>query len=52
MGGISVDYGVMERAKEVLVIPADIGWNDMGSWEAMRELFERMPPETLCAANT
>ncbi len=41
MGGISVDYGVMERAKEVLVIPADIGWNDMGSWEAMRELFER-----------
>ena len=41
MGDISVDYGVMEKAKEVLVIPADIGWSDVGSWGAMRELFER-----------
>ena len=41
MEGISVDYGVMEKAKEVLVIPADIGWNDVGHWGAMHELFER-----------
>ena len=41
MEDISVDYGVMEKAKEVLVIPADIGWNDVGGWGAMRELFER-----------
>ena len=38
---VSVDYGVMEKAEDVLVIPADIGWNDVGSWGAMRELFER-----------
>ena len=41
MEDISVDYGVMEKAKEVLVIPADIGWNDVGHWGAMRELCER-----------
>ena len=41
MEGISVDYGVMEKAKEVLVIPADIGWNDVGGWGAMHELCER-----------
>ena len=41
MEEISVDYGVMEKAKEVLVIPADIGWNDVGHWGAMHELYER-----------
>ena len=41
MEAISVDYGVMEKAKEVLVIPADIGWSDVGHWGAMHELCER-----------
>ena len=41
MKNISVDYGVMEKAKDVLVIPADIGWNDVGGWGAMHELCER-----------
>ena len=41
MESISVDYGVMEKAKEMLVIPADIGWNDVGHWGAMHELYER-----------
>ena len=31
---ISIDYGVMERAKNVLVIPADFGWDDVGTWPA------------------
>ena len=31
---ISIDYGVMEKAEGVLVIPADIGWSDVGSWSA------------------
>jgi len=32
---ISIDYGVMERAKDVYVIRADFEWNDVGSWEAV-----------------
>ena len=31
--GISVDYGVMEKAENVYVIPGKFGWNDIGSWD-------------------
>jgi mannose-1-phosphate guanylyltransferase len=31
--GISIDYGVMERADAVYVIPGSFGWNDIGSWD-------------------
>ena len=36
---ISVDYGVMEKARNVLVIPADIGWSDVGDWASLGSLF-------------
>ncbi|MBI5789606.1 MAG: mannose-1-phosphate guanylyltransferase [Candidatus Schekmanbacteria bacterium] len=36
---ISIDYGVMERADNVAVFPASIGWNDMGSWESLGEIY-------------
>jgi mannose-1-phosphate guanylyltransferase len=29
---ISVDYGIMEKCRQVLVIPADFDWDDVGSW--------------------
>lgn len=29
---ISVDYAVMERSNHVAVVPVDMGWNDLGSW--------------------
>jgi mannose-1-phosphate guanylyltransferase len=39
---ISIDYAVMERAPNVVGIPAgDIGWNDVGSWNAVYELQQR-----------
>ena len=31
--GISIDYGVMEKAKNVLVIKGNFGWSDVGSWD-------------------
>jgi len=31
---ISIDYGIMEKAKNVYVIPAYFGWTDLGTWEA------------------
>ncbi|MCX6141198.1 MAG: mannose-1-phosphate guanylyltransferase [Candidatus Kapabacteria bacterium] len=37
---ISIDYGVMERAKNVFVVPASFPWDDVGSWDAL----ERMQP--------
>lgn len=38
---ISIDYGIMEKAKAVHVIPGDFGWNDVGSWMAIYELDEK-----------
>lgn len=36
---ISIDYGIMEKADDVLVIPADIGWNDVGSWQSAAQYW-------------
>lgn len=39
---ISVDFGIMEHAKNVKVVEAfDYGWNDVGSWDAWAEHFQR-----------
>jgi mannose-1-phosphate guanylyltransferase / mannose-6-phosphate isomerase len=34
---ISIDYAVMERTKRAAVVPADIGWSDVGSWSLLWE---------------
>jgi len=39
---ISIDYGIMERSNEVLVIPGDFGWSDIGSWDMLGAIF---PPD-------
>jgi len=38
---ISLDYAVAERTREAAVVPADIGWSDVGSWSALWELGEK-----------
>ena len=37
---ISVDYGIMEKSDDVLVISGDFGWNDVGSWENMDVIYD------------
>ncbi len=37
---ISIDYGVMEQAERVQVIPAEMGWNDVGHWAAMADFAQ------------
>jgi mannose-1-phosphate guanylyltransferase/mannose-6-phosphate isomerase len=34
----SIDYAVMERTRHAVVVPADIGWSDVGSWSALWEV--------------
>ena len=34
----SIDYALMEKSKRVAVVPCDLGWSDIGSWQAMAEL--------------
>ena len=38
---ISIDYGVLEKSRDVLVIPSDFGWSDLGSWTALDNILER-----------
>jgi mannose-1-phosphate guanylyltransferase len=35
----SIDYGILEKSKRLVVIPADLGWNDVGNWEQYGSLF-------------
>jgi mannose-1-phosphate guanylyltransferase/mannose-6-phosphate isomerase len=35
---ISLDYAVAERTDRAAVVPADLGWSDVGSWDALWEL--------------
>lgn len=52
---ISVDYAILEPATRqpgpprVYVIPADVGWSDIGSWAAVYELLAKQPGENVLA---
>lgn len=37
----SIDYAVMENTKHAAVIPARIGWNDVGAWQALWDISEK-----------
>ncbi len=37
----SIDYAVMEHTRHAIVVPADIGWSDVGSWSALWEVQQR-----------
>jgi mannose-1-phosphate guanylyltransferase len=38
---ISIDYGIMEKASFIAVIPGSFGWSDLGSWQSAWELAEK-----------
>lgn len=38
---ISIDNGILEKAKNVYVIPADLGWSDLGTWTSVYENSEK-----------
>jgi len=49
---VSIDLGVMEHAKNVVVIPADcFSWNDVGSWDAWAEQFKADKDKNVLPAN-
>lgn len=36
----SIDYAVMEQTKDAVVVPADIGWSDVGSWGSLADIYD------------
>lgn len=37
----SIDYGVLERAQNIFMVPASFGWDDVGSWQALGRVHPR-----------
>ena len=37
----SIDYAVMERTKDAVVVPLDAGWSDIGSWSSLWDVAEK-----------
>lgn len=35
---ISIDFGIIEKAKNVWVIPSSFGWSDLGTWRSVKEI--------------
>jgi mannose-1-phosphate guanylyltransferase len=38
---ISIDYGIMEKADNVYVLPSEFGWSDLGTWASIYQLAEK-----------
>jgi mannose-1-phosphate guanylyltransferase len=45
--GDSIDYAVMEKAERVAVVPADMGWSDVGSWDALYDIGVTPPDDNI-----
>lgn len=48
---ISIDFGIMEKAGNVFVLPADFGWSDLGTWASLYEEKEKDYLQNAVAGN-
>ncbi|KRE75409.1 mannose-1-phosphate guanylyltransferase [Paenibacillus sp. Soil750] len=48
----SIDYGIMEKAKDIYVIPCSFGWDDVGSWNALERINELDQSGNFISGNT
>lgn len=44
---ISVDYGILEKAPGVMVLPVNFQWNDLGSWDALYKQLRQQPGQNV-----
>jgi mannose-1-phosphate guanylyltransferase / mannose-6-phosphate isomerase len=49
---VSIDYGVLEKSVNTVVIPSDFDWSDLGSWTALDGVFERDTRGNILQGNT
>ncbi|MBA3944211.1 MAG: mannose-1-phosphate guanylyltransferase, partial [Herpetosiphonaceae bacterium] len=47
----TIDYGVLEQAEQMAVIPVDIGWNDVGDWNTLTSLANSSSAGNVVQAN-
>jgi mannose-1-phosphate guanylyltransferase/mannose-6-phosphate isomerase len=49
---ISIDYGIMERSPNILIVPATFEWSDLGSWTALDEMIKKDDAGNIIKGNT
>jgi mannose-1-phosphate guanylyltransferase/mannose-6-phosphate isomerase len=49
---VSIDYGIMERSLDVLMVPATFQWSDLGSWTALDEIVDKDEQGNILKGNT
>ena len=49
---ISIDYSVLEKSKDIYVVPSDFGWDDIGSWEALDRYRKKDELGNILVGNT
>jgi mannose-1-phosphate guanylyltransferase len=48
---VSVDYAVLERTSDAVVVPVDFEWDDLGSWDALERVLSRDDDGTVVAGD-
>jgi mannose-1-phosphate guanylyltransferase/mannose-6-phosphate isomerase len=48
---VSIDYGIMERSRNTLMVPATFRWSDLGSWTALEEMVTKSPEGNILRGN-
>lgn len=48
---ISIDYAVMEKSKNIYVIPGDFGWDDIGTWNSLERYKEKDESDNILNGN-
>ena len=44
---ISIDYGIMEKTKQMLVVPGTFGWADIGHWRSVKDVLSKREVENI-----
>lgn len=49
---ISIDYAVLEKSKNIYVVPSEIGWDDIGTWKSVERYKEKDINDNIIEGNT
>lgn len=47
----SIDYAIMEKSNKITLVKAEFDWNDLGSWEALEQVVDRVEGNTIIDSN-
>lgn len=52
MKAISIDYAILEKAKNMVVMPADFGWTDIGNWRTVADVLQKESADNITKGKT